>query len=87
MHNDPDTKARHRLSKMAHWMSDEGRCSADDDLRIATHPTRFVGAGPEMPLLRTFAGRHLQLDPEAKLRPSIESRRRHRARFVSSLRH
>lgn len=68
------------LSKTAHWMFDEGLWTADDDLRVQVHPTRFTEAGPEASLLRTFAGRHLQFDPRAKLRPSLESLRRHRER-------
>jgi putative restriction endonuclease len=66
------------LSKSAHWMFDEGLWSVNDDLRVVVHPTRFTEAGPEALQLRVYAGRHLQFDPQAKLRPSAESLRRHR---------
>lgn len=71
------------LSKTAHWMFDEGLWSVDTDLRIVVHTSRFGEAGPETWLLRTYAGRHLQFDPKAKLRPSVESLRRHRMRYYA----
>lgn len=70
------------LSKNAHWMFDRGLWSADDNLRIivATHH-KFSEAGPDAVHLGLFAGRHLQFDPAAKLRPSIEFIRAHRCEF------
>jgi putative restriction endonuclease len=65
------------LSKSAHWMFDEGLWSVNEDLRVVVHPTRFTEAGPEALQLRAYAGRHLQFDPKAALRPSVESLRRH----------
>jgi putative restriction endonuclease len=69
------------LSKNAHWLFDEGLWSADDDLRVIVLPRRFTEQGPEFLRLNGLAGRHLQFDPAAKLRPSAEMFRRHRARF------
>lgn len=66
------------LSKNAHWMFDAGLWTVDDDLRVIVRPHRFSEAGPEAHQLRSYAGRHLQFDPKAKLRPSVESLRRHR---------
>jgi putative restriction endonuclease len=66
------------LSKTAHWMFDEGLWSVDHDLRVIVHPTRFDEAGPETQLLRSFAGRHLQFDPKATLRPSVDLLLQHR---------
>jgi putative restriction endonuclease len=66
------------LSKTAHWMFDAGLWTVDDAMRVLVHPTRFTEAGPEAALLRTFAGRHLQFDPKAKLRPAVKSLRWHR---------
>jgi putative restriction endonuclease len=68
------------LSKNAHWMFDAGLWAVNDDLRVVVHPTRFTEAGPEAQQLRSYAGRHLQFDLKAKLRPSMESLRRHRER-------
>jgi len=68
------------LSKSAHWMFDQGLWSADDEMRVVVNPRRFIEAGPEAMQLRSVAGRYLQFDPQAKLRPSVESLRRHRAR-------
>jgi putative restriction endonuclease len=73
------------LSKTAHWMFDEGLWSVDDAMRVLVHPTRFIEAGPEAALLRTFAGRHLQFDPRAKLRPSVDCLRRHRLQASARL--
>lgn len=67
------------LSKTAHWMFDEGLWSADNDLRIVINPRRFTENGPEPYRLSSFVGRHLQFDPAAKLRPSLEYLRHHRA--------
>lgn len=67
------------LSKNAHWMFDAGLWAVDDDLRVVVRPHRFSEAGPDAQQLRAYAGRHLQFDPKAKLRPSVESLRRHRA--------
>lgn len=66
------------LSKNAHWMFDSGLWSADSDLRVIVNPQRFTEHGPEALRLGGFAGRHLQFDPAAKLRPSLECLRRHR---------
>jgi putative restriction endonuclease len=68
------------LSKNAHWMFDAGLWSVDDDLRVVVRAHRFSEAGPDAQQLRAYAGRHLQFDLKAKLRPSIESLRRHRER-------
>jgi putative restriction endonuclease len=69
------------LCKNAHWMFDEGLWSADNDLRVIVEPRRFTEQGPEFTRLSGMAGRHLQFDPAAKLRPNPEMFRRHRARF------
>jgi len=66
------------LSKNAHWMFDVGLWSADADLRVIVNPLRYTEHGPEALRLGSFAGRHLQFDPAAKLRPSLECLRRHR---------
>ena len=66
------------LSKNAHWMFDAGLWTVDDDLRVVVRAHRFSEAGPDAQQLRAYAGRHLQFDPKAKLRPSVESLRRHR---------
>ncbi len=66
------------LSKNAHWMFDAGLWTVDDDLRVVVNAARFTEAGPDAYQLRNYAGRHLQFDPKAKLRPSVESLRRHR---------
>ena len=68
------------LSKNAHWMFDSGLWAVDDDLRVIGRAHRFSEAGPEAQLLRSYAGRHLQFDPKAKLRPSIDALRKHRNR-------
>jgi putative restriction endonuclease len=70
------------LSKNAHWMFDAGLWTVDDDLRVIVRAHRFSEAGPDAQQLRAYAGRHLQFDPKAKLRPSVESLRRHRARAL-----
>ncbi len=72
------------LSKTAHWMFDEGLWTVDDEMRVIVHPRRFIEAGPEAALLRTFAGRHLQFDPKAKLRPSVDRLRTHRFRYLAT---
>lgn len=66
------------LSKNAHWMFDAGLWSADADLRVIVNPQRFTEHGPEALRLNSFSGRHLQFDPAATLRPSLERLRRHR---------
>jgi putative restriction endonuclease len=72
------------LSKSAHWMFDEGLWSADDDLRVIINGRWFEERGPEAIKLTTFAGRHLQFDPAAKLRPALEFLRRHRSHFAAA---
>ena len=67
------------LSKTAHWLFDEGLWSADNDLRVIVNTRRFSENGPEPMRLASFVGRHLQFDPNAKLRPSVEYLRNHRA--------
>jgi putative restriction endonuclease len=71
------------LSKSAHWMFDEGLWSVDDDLRVIVNGRRFEERGPELLKLGSFGGRHLQFDPAAKLRPSLDLLRRHRFHFTS----
>lgn len=66
------------LSKNAHWMFDAGLWSAKEDLRIIVNPDRFTEHGPDSVRLAPIAGRLLQFDPAAKLRPSREMLRRHR---------
>ncbi len=67
------------LSKNAHWMFDEGLWSVDDNLRIIVTTKKFKEHGPEVIRLGSFAGRHLQFDPAAKLRPLIQFFRQHRS--------
>jgi len=74
------------LSKNAHWMFDAGLWTVDDDLRILVNAKTFSDHGPESLRLAAFAGRHLQFDPAAKLRPALESLRRHRRGVASLLR-
>lgn len=69
------------LSKNAHWAFDAGLWSADENLRIVVNARAFTEHGPKAFRLATFAGRHLQFDPAAKLRPSAESLRRHRIKY------
>ncbi len=69
------------LSKSAHWMFDAGLWTVDDQLRVVVNQARFLEAGPEALQLRSMAGRHLQFDPQARLRPSLDSLRLHRLRF------
>jgi putative restriction endonuclease len=69
------------LSKNAHWMFDAGLWSADDNLRVIVNARAFSEHGPEAFRLGGCAGRHLQFDPAAKLRPTIENFRRHRREF------
>jgi putative restriction endonuclease len=69
------------LSKSAHWMFDAGLWTVDDDLRVIVRVHRFSEAGPDAQQLRAYAGRHLQFDSKARLRPSLESLRRHRLQF------
>jgi len=59
-------------------MFDEGLWSVDGDLRVVVAANRFTESGPESLKLASFAGRHLQFDPSAKLRPASELLRRHR---------
>jgi putative restriction endonuclease len=65
------------LSKNAHWMFDAGLWSADEHLRIVVNPRAFTEQGPESLRLSAYAGRHLQFDPAAKLRPSADFLRKH----------
>jgi putative restriction endonuclease len=69
------------LSKNAHWMFDAGLWSADEDLRVVVNTAAFKEHGPESMRLGNFAGRHLQFDPAAKLRPAKEMLKLHRRRF------
>lgn len=69
------------LSKNAHWMFDAGLWAVDDDYRVVVNQRRFTENGPQASLLAPLAGRHLQFDPSAKLRPSQHSLRKHRATF------
>jgi putative restriction endonuclease len=69
------------LSKNAHWMFDAGLWAVDSSLRVIVRAHRFSEVGPEAQQLRAYAGRHLHFDPKAKLRPSLESLRRHRERL------
>lgn len=69
------------LSKTAHWMFDSGLWSVNDDFRIIINSRKFVESGPEAIRLASYAGRHLQFDPSARLRPSVEYLRRHRQHF------
>jgi len=66
------------LSKTAHWMFDERLWSADNELRVIVNARRFSENGPEPLRLTSFVGRHLQFDPMARLRPSVEYLRNHR---------
>lgn len=66
------------LSKNAHWLFDEGLWSVDDQMRVLVNTRRFMERGPEALRLQAMAGRHLQFDPAAKLRPGMEFLRRHR---------
>ena len=68
------------LSKSAHWMFDRGLWSVDDNLRVIVRSHRFAEVGPESLQLRAYAGRQLQFDPKAKLRPALEVLRKHRNR-------
>jgi putative restriction endonuclease len=69
------------LSKNAHWQFDEGLWSVDDQMRVVVNTRRFTEHGPEVVRLNSFAGRHLQFDPCAKLRPNMQMLRQHRAHF------
>ncbi len=71
------------LSKSAHWMFDEGLWAVDDDFRIVVNPRRFTEHGPEFLRLAGYAGRHLQFDPAAKLRPALAHLRRHRSTVMA----
>jgi hypothetical protein len=62
-------------------MFDAGLWAVDSSLRVIVRAQRFSEVGPEAQQLRAYAGRHLQFDPKAKLRPSLESLRRHRERL------
>ena len=59
-------------------MFDEGLWTAGDDLRVVVSGSRFTESGSEAFKLGSFAGRHLQFAPAAKLRPDREFFRRHR---------
>lgn len=67
------------LSKSAHWTFDAGLWSADEDMRVIVNARAFTESGPDALRLSSFAGRHLQFDPSAKLRPALLHLRRHRA--------
>lgn len=69
------------LSKNAHWMFDAGLWSADENLRVIINTRAFTEHGPEAFRLSSFAGRHLQFDPAAKLRPALDMLRAHRRGF------
>lgn len=71
------------LSKNAHWMFDQGLWVIGDDLRIIVNDSRYSEAGPDTFLLRSFDGRHLQFDPNSKLRPDLENIRNHRMKHAS----
>jgi putative restriction endonuclease len=75
-----DTTNGLALSKNAHWMFDAGLWSTDESLRVVVNVNSFTEHGPEAFRLGTFAGRHLQFDPAAKLRPSLDMLRQHRHR-------
>ncbi len=66
------------LSKNAHWMFDEGLWAVDDHWRIVVNARTFTENGPEALRLSSYSGRHLQFDPAATMRPSLEFLRRHR---------
>ena len=72
------------LSKNAHWMFDEGLWTVDDDMRVVVNMKRFDERGPEFLRLANIAGRHLQFDPAAKLRPALAPLRRYRARVMAA---
>ena len=67
------------LSKSAHWMFDAGLWSADENLRVTVNARAFTESGPDVLRLSSFAGRYLQFDPGAKLRPAALHLQRHRA--------
>ena len=69
------------LSKNAHWMFDQGLWSADEDLRVIVNTRAFTEHGPDSLRLGNYAGRHLQFDPSANLRPAKVSLQQHRRRF------
>lgn len=73
------------LSKSAHWMFDQGLWSVDEEMRVVVNPRRFIEAGPDAMQLRGVAGRHLQFDPKAKLRPAVDSLRKHRRRHLGAM--
>jgi putative restriction endonuclease len=69
------------LSKSARWMFDQGLWSVDDRMRIiVAGGSKFTEHGPDFMMLRSIAGKHLQIDPCATLRPAKESLRIHRTR-------
>jgi hypothetical protein len=45
---------------------------------VIVNACRFSENGPDAFRLSSVAGRHLQFDPSAKLRPSVEYMRNHR---------
>ena len=67
------------LSKNAHWMFDAGLWSADEDMRVIVNTQAFTESGPDASRLSSLAGRHLQFDPSAKLRPALLHLQSHRA--------
>lgn len=66
------------LSKTAHWMFDEGLWSVSDNFVVIVGPSRFTESGPLGFRLQNFANEPLRFDPKSRLRPSVESIRRHR---------
>jgi len=62
-------------------MFDEGLWSVDDQLRVLVDPRRFTEHGSEALRLLSYAGRHIQFDPDARLQPSLQYFRRHRAHY------
>lgn len=69
------------LSRNAHWMFDQGLWAVDDHLRIIVDRRSFAESGPEALQLAAAAGRLLQFDPSATLRPATAFLRGHRTRF------
>ena len=65
------------LSKNAHRQFDAGPWSADDRSRVIVNRSAFTEPGRDALLLSSFVSRHLQSDPNSKLRPqSVDLRRR-----------
>lgn len=66
------------LSKTAHWMFDEGLWSVTHELRIVIRASRFTEAGPDGLCLANFANQPLRFAPSSRLRPSLDSLKKHR---------